>query len=158
MVYRVSMVLLPARRIHVRAEGVVTGYPLQTKFSRLIVHPTIFGGDGTKESDYEKAAIAARDNCFIGKTISGNMDYEVGKVQIVKVFMEQEQINELVERFYVRLLKDPYYSTMFADRKVDLAVLKERQRAFIARLANPETLKEDHGEVHQVQELASVWY
>lgn len=34
--------------------------------------------------------------------------------------MEQELIDELVERFYDRLVKNPYYSKMFAERKVDL--------------------------------------
>ena len=41
---------------------------------------------------------------------------------------------------------------MFAERKVDIELLKERQRGFIARLANAETLKEDHSEVQQARE------
>ncbi len=66
--------------------------------------------------------------------------------------MRQEQIDELVERFYAHLTQDAYYSAMFAERKVDIALLKERQRAFIARLANPEKIEDGHGEVRQVQE------
>lgn len=74
---------LPARHIDVWAEGFVTGYPRESKFSRLLVHPTINGGDATRQAEYEKAATAARDRCFIGKTIAGNVAYEVGTVQIV---------------------------------------------------------------------------
>lgn len=66
--------------------------------------------------------------------------------------MNTEQINKLVERFYTRLTQDSYYSTMFTERKVDIELLKERQRAFIARLANTGTPKDDHAHVQQVQE------
>jgi hypothetical protein len=68
---------LPVVRIYLRAEGTVTGYPSQTKFSRIVVHPTVFGGDETRKPDYGQAAITARDRWFIGKSISGNIDYEV---------------------------------------------------------------------------------
>jgi peroxiredoxin-like protein len=73
---------LPVEEIKVRAEGIVTGFPTQTNFSELIVHPTIIGGDTSKQEEYEKAAIIARDKCFIGKSIAGNIDYQVGKVQL----------------------------------------------------------------------------
>jgi peroxiredoxin-like protein len=73
---------LPVETISVRAEGMVTGYPTQTNFSQLIVHPTIMGGDSSKQEEYEKAATMARDKCFIGKSIAGNIDYQVGKVQL----------------------------------------------------------------------------
>jgi peroxiredoxin-like protein len=73
---------LPVEEIKVRAEGIVTGFPTQTNFSELIVHPTIIGGDTSKQEEYEKAAIIARDKCFIGKSIAGNIDYQVGKVHL----------------------------------------------------------------------------
>jgi peroxiredoxin-like protein len=146
---------LPVRRISLRAEGIITGYPSQTKFSRIVVHPTIFGGDEARKPDYEQAAVTSCDRCFIGKSISGNIDYEVGTVTVVKIVMKQEQVDELVERFYHRLSNDPYFSNMFAERNVDLGLLKERQRLFIARLANVQTLADDKGEVQQVQQRHS---
>ena len=66
----------------VKAEGVVTDYPLKAKFSQLVVHPTIVGGDKSNHTAYEEAAHEAREKCFVGKTISGNVTYEVGTVQI----------------------------------------------------------------------------
>ncbi|WP_404328699.1 OsmC family protein [Mesobacillus maritimus] len=73
---------LPVENLSVRAEGIVTGFPPQTNFSKLIVYPTIIGGDSSKQDEYEKAATIARDKCFIGKSIAGNIDYQVGKVQL----------------------------------------------------------------------------
>lgn len=73
---------LPVEEITVRAEGIVTGFATQTNFSELIVHPTIIGGDSSKQDEYKKAATMARDKCFIGKSIAGNIDYQVGKVQL----------------------------------------------------------------------------
>jgi len=66
--------------------------------------------------------------------------------------VEQAQVDELVERFYRRLVNDSYFSNMFAERKVDLELLKERQRAFIGRLANPQDSGDRQGEVQQVRE------
>lgn len=73
---------LPVQHVKVRAEGFVTDYPRQAKFSRLLVHPTIIGGDSARQAEYEQAATTARDRCFIGKVIAGNVAYEVGTVQI----------------------------------------------------------------------------
>jgi hypothetical protein len=77
--------------------------------------------------EYEECAATSRDRCFIGKSIEGNIDYEVGEVQVMASWMEQEQINFLIERFYVRLAQDSYYmeATMLeigltADIKVPL--------------------------------------
>ncbi|QSO46667.1 hypothetical protein [Alicyclobacillus mengziensis] len=36
---------LPVSRVGIRAEGAVIGYPMQSKFSRLCVSPTVEGGD-----------------------------------------------------------------------------------------------------------------
>lgn len=68
--------------IKVKSEGIVTGYPSKANFSQLIVHPTIIGAEESKQSDYEEAARMARDKCFIGQTIIGNVDYEVGTVKL----------------------------------------------------------------------------
>jgi peroxiredoxin-like protein len=143
---------LLVQHVHVRAEGLITGYPSQTKFSGIIVHPTVLGGDEDKQSEYEQCARTARKLCFIGKSIEGTMDYEVGEVQVTSSWMEPEQINELIERFYIRLMQDEYFSNMFQERKVDIDLLRTRQRIFIARLARtvPEAAVQD--QVKQVQE------
>lgn len=73
---------LPVEDLSIRAEGMVTGYPMQSKFSLLRVSPTIYGGDRDRKEAYEQAARTARDKCFIGKTIAGNVDYEVGHVEV----------------------------------------------------------------------------
>ncbi len=72
---------LPVRSVETRVEGIVTGYPLNGKFAVLRVNPTIMGGDPSRSAEYEAKARHARDRCFIGKTIAGNVDYQVGNVQ-----------------------------------------------------------------------------
>jgi peroxiredoxin-like protein len=143
---------LLVQQVHVRAEGLITGYPSQAKFSRIIVYPTVLGGDEEKQSEYEQCARTARKLCFIGKSIEGTMDYEVGDVQVTSSWMELDQINELIERFYIRLIQDEYFSNMFQERKVDIDLLRARQRIFIAKLARtmPESAVQDH--LKQVQE------
>lgn len=73
---------LPVEQVGIRAEGEVTGYPMQAKFARLRVSPAIVGADKLKLAEYESAAVTARDKCFIGKTIAGNVAYEVGDVEL----------------------------------------------------------------------------
>ncbi len=73
---------LPVREVAIRSEGIVTGYPLLGKFAVLRVHPTIEGGDPERLADYRQEAERARDRCFIGKTIRGNVEYEVGEVSV----------------------------------------------------------------------------
>lgn len=67
------------------------------------------------------------------------------------ILITEEQVNDLVEHFYNKLIMLPYYRNMFAERGVDLDQLKERQRHFIKRLVNPVPLDHHSGEVHQVQ-------
>ncbi|MCL6442316.1 MAG: OsmC family protein [Alicyclobacillus sp.] len=74
---------LPVEKVSIGAEGVVTGYPMQAKFSKLIVHPTIHGGDSKQDIAYRLASVEARDKCFIGKTIAGNVEYEVGDLHVI---------------------------------------------------------------------------
>ena len=73
---------LPAARVNISVEGIVTDYPLNGKFATLRVNPEIVGGDPEQLSVYQTAAQKARDRCFIGKTIQGNVKYEVGEVRI----------------------------------------------------------------------------
>lgn len=73
---------LPVERVSVHAQGVVTGYPKEPKFSKLIVSPTIIGADTARAQEYEKATVDARNMCFVGKTIMGNVEYVVGDVHV----------------------------------------------------------------------------
>ena len=73
---------LPATSLSVRAHGAVSGYPLAATFARIIVSPTIAGADATRATDYETAARVARDRCFIGKTLSASVSYEIGTVTL----------------------------------------------------------------------------
>ncbi len=73
---------LAVEQVEIQAEGEVTGYPMQAKFARLRVSPTIVGADKSMTSEYMSAAAQARDKCFIGKTIAGNVAYEVGNVEL----------------------------------------------------------------------------
>lgn len=76
---------LPATSVSIDARGTVSGYPEQTRFDRVMVSPTIRDGDRTRVLEYEQAAEVAHDRCFIGRTIAGNVDYEVGWVAVEAV-------------------------------------------------------------------------
>lgn len=73
---------LPATAVRVAATGTVSDYPARARFARLIVSPTIAGGDPSRRDEYERAAAAAHARCFIGRTIAGNVDYQLGRVAI----------------------------------------------------------------------------
>ncbi|GFZ76346.1 hypothetical protein GCM10010978_17540 [Compostibacillus humi] len=75
----------------------------------------------------------------------------------------QETINELVERFYDKLTKKPYFIHLFSEKNVDVERLKERQRQFLAKLANTASENEDTDRVnkshpfHVRKEGAQIW-
>ncbi len=71
---------LPVGRVSIRVEGKVTGYPMTAKFSLIRVHPEIHGGNPDAMDEYVRVAKEAREKCFIGKTIAGNVEYQVGNV------------------------------------------------------------------------------
>lgn len=80
--------------------------------------------------------------------------------------MKQEKINELVERFYSYLTKEPYFRSTFAERNVDIDKLKERQKIFISQLVNDNTPGIDQDHAKQVEtrhwfrttpERAKIW-
>jgi peroxiredoxin-like protein len=73
---------LPAESVSIDARGTVGGYPGQARFERIVVSPTIVGGDPERAHAYEQAAAAAHDRCFIGQTIAGTVDYQVGWVAV----------------------------------------------------------------------------
>ena len=73
---------LPQASLAIRAEGLVASEPGAKKFTTVTVRPTIQGADTAQRQAYEKAAIAARNNCFIGRSIRGNIAYVVGEVSL----------------------------------------------------------------------------
>jgi peroxiredoxin-like protein len=75
---------LPQFSLAIRAEGLVASDPGAVKFTTVTVRPTIYGADAAQRQAYEKAAIAARNHCFIGRSIRGNIAYVVGEVALVE--------------------------------------------------------------------------
>ncbi len=73
---------LPAKAVRIAAAGTVSDYPLRARFARLTVSPTILDGDPSRRSEYEQTAAAAIERCFVGRTIGGNVDYELGSVTV----------------------------------------------------------------------------
>ena len=74
---------LPVARLDLTAHGVVSGYPAETRFARIVVQPSISGGDPSRLGEYEEAAQTARRRCFIGGTLKESVDYAVGEVSVV---------------------------------------------------------------------------
>jgi truncated hemoglobin YjbI len=71
------------------------------------------------------------------------------------IALAQDKVNELVNRFYEKLLNDTYYVSMFNERNVDIELLKGRQRVFINRLLIEENSQEHDSQVTQVKERHS---
>jgi peroxiredoxin-like protein len=73
---------LPVDSLMIKASGTVTGFPGHARFARIVVTPTILGGDSARQSEYEAAAADAHDRCFIGQTLAADVTYEVGSVEV----------------------------------------------------------------------------
>jgi peroxiredoxin-like protein len=73
---------LPADEVRVAAQGTVTGYPEQARFARLRVSPTVAGGDPARADEYRHAAETAHARCFVGHTLAGDVDYQLGSVAV----------------------------------------------------------------------------
>jgi peroxiredoxin-like protein len=73
---------LPVASLAVDASGDVTGFPGSARFDRLVVSPTILGGDPTRQDEYETAAVLAHDRCLIGHALAPEVTYEVGSVRV----------------------------------------------------------------------------
>ncbi|WHY64972.1 protoglobin domain-containing protein [Neobacillus sp. SuZ13] len=71
---------------------------------------------------------------------------------MMTIVLDQEKVNELVDQFYDKLLKDPYYINMFNERNTDIELLKARQRVFINRLVSGESDQGQGKQVSQVKE------
>jgi peroxiredoxin-like protein len=73
---------LPVGQVRVKTTGVVHNYPAAAKFDELTVNPTIAGGDAARRAEYQEKAEEARQRCFVGKTVAGNMAYHLGEVKV----------------------------------------------------------------------------
>ena len=73
---------LPVESLAVGASGTVTGFPAATRFARIVVTPTVIGGDIARQPDYEAAATLAYDRCFIGHALAPEVAYDVGPVHV----------------------------------------------------------------------------
>jgi peroxiredoxin-like protein len=74
---------LPFSRLHVTAEGSVTGFPREMRFKDITVRPEIRDADRSRAEEYAQAAQRARDRCFIESVVRGSLDYRVGKVKLI---------------------------------------------------------------------------
>jgi peroxiredoxin-like protein len=73
---------LPVDSLAVSAGGTVTGFPGQARFARIVVNPTVLGGDSARREEYEAAANVAHDRCFIGRALAPEVAYEVRPIQM----------------------------------------------------------------------------
>ena len=72
---------LPQTLLGIHAEGLVASDAGAERFTTVTVRPSIQGADPAQRQAYDdKAAIAARNNCFIDRSIRGNIAYVVGGV------------------------------------------------------------------------------
>lgn len=74
---------LPQSSLAIHAEGLVASDPGAVKFTSVTVCPIVRGADTAQHQVYRKAAIAARNHCFIGRSIRGNIAYIVGAVSLI---------------------------------------------------------------------------
>jgi peroxiredoxin-like protein len=73
---------LPVDFLAVGAIGAVTGFPGRARFARIVVSPTVVGGDFARQGEYEAAAAVAHERCFIGHSLAPEVAYEVGAVRV----------------------------------------------------------------------------
>lgn len=74
---------LARTHVGVSAEGVIAADPGKPRFTRVIVVSPIRGAEASRRNAYEKAAVTARDECLIGRSIRGNVAYVVGEVLLI---------------------------------------------------------------------------
>jgi organic hydroperoxide reductase OsmC/OhrA len=75
-----SAVALPRTDVSVSARGALTLVSGRIRLTRVVVEPAIRGADAARPEAYQRAAVAARDDCLIGRAIRGNVAYVVGEV------------------------------------------------------------------------------
>ena len=76
---------LPMASIEVQVNTLVSDYPgPNAKVASIIVNPTFVGAEPGRAPDYENAAHAARQRCFIGKHLAPQVSYRVGEVEFAE--------------------------------------------------------------------------
>ncbi len=94
LLYYLQRKRLAVTELAIKTEGIVTGHPQNDRYARIIVNPTVHGGERARLEEYRAAAVEARDNCFIGQTVAaGQVAYEVGTVEIIAHPIEQQAIS-----------------------------------------------------------------
>lgn len=84
LLYYIQRKRLLVTELSVKTEGIVSGHPQKHRYAKIIVNPTVHGGEPSRLEEYRAAAVEARDNCFIGQTVAaGQVVYEVGAVEII---------------------------------------------------------------------------
>lgn len=84
LLYFLQKKRLAVTELAVKAKGIVTGHPQKLRYDRIIVSPTVHGGERARFEEYRTAAAEARDSCFIGQTVAaGQVLYKVGAIAIV---------------------------------------------------------------------------
>jgi peroxiredoxin-like protein len=73
---------LPADSLAVGAIGTVTGFPGHARFARIVVSPTVVGGEPARRGEYEAVASVAHERCFIGRALAPEVAYQVGSLQV----------------------------------------------------------------------------
>lgn len=74
---------LAVDRLEVAAQGRVADYHGEhAHFAEVRVSPTVHGGEAERLEEYVNLACKARDRCFIGATLRGNVAYEVSEVTV----------------------------------------------------------------------------
>lgn len=73
---------LPQTSVSIRADGVIVSEFGKGRFRRVTLNPTIGGADILRRSAYERAAIAARDECLVGRSVRGNVACVVGDISL----------------------------------------------------------------------------
>ena len=71
---------LPWERVQVKMRETVAGQP--SRISRLLATPNVLGGDPGRTEEYQRTAELARERCFIGRHLRGDVAYEVGPVTV----------------------------------------------------------------------------
>lgn len=73
---------LPVDSLKVAAGGTVSDFPSHARFEKLIVSPTIEGGDPGRRSEYETAALRAHARCLIGRALGPGVTYALGPILV----------------------------------------------------------------------------
>lgn len=72
---------LHATSIEIQVNTIVSDHPgPNARVAAITVNPTFTDAEPGREDDYERAAMAARQRCFIGRQLAAHVSYRVGEV------------------------------------------------------------------------------